>query len=343
MSKPEILRVTDAERQFDDGHKALCGATLEIRPGEITALLGPSGSGKTTLLRAIAGLEVLDRGAIHFGETSWCETGHHLPPEIRRVGLVFQDYALFPHLNALDNVAFGLRRTDRKARALKQLEAAELAHKARNFPHELSGGEQQRVALARALAPEPAIILLDEPFSGLDRRLRADVRRRTLAAIRGTGAAALLVTHDAEEALESADRLALMSEGVIIQTGTPEHVWFNPVSATAARLVGDVNIAAAEVREGSVDSIFGPLSCDLDDGQTVDVLIRPEGLILAAGDMFEIIARDYAGAEIRLGLRGPDGSLWTARHRAADAPALGQRTGISLDTSFLRIIANPRQ
>lgn len=340
MPDRTILTVSGAVRRFEGGHRALNGADLRLVPGQVTALLGPSGSGKSTLLRAIAGLEKLDAGEIRFGESIWGGPGLHVPPETRRVGLVFQDYALFPHLNALDNVAFGLTGIDQKARALAQLEAAELSHKAKSYPHELSGGEQQRVALARALAPNPAIMLLDEPFSGLDRRLRGDVRKRTIAAIRESGAAALLVTHDAEEALESADTLALMHDGLIIQTGTPEDVWFNPVSADAARLVGDVDVASGTVTNGAVDTVFGALSTELADGTNVDVLVRPEGIQLAPGTGFSIIQRDYAGAKVRLTLRAGDGSLWHADASAA-APALGTDTAAHLDPAFVRIVALP--
>ncbi len=340
MRSGETLSVRGAMRRFEGGHRALCGADLDIVPGRVTALLGPSGSGKSTLLRAIAGLERLDDGSIHMGETLWSAANTHCPPEKRRVGLVFQDYALFPHLSALDNVAFGLTGPDRKTRALAQLQHAELGDKARNFPHELSGGEQQRVALARALAPEPAIILLDEPFSGLDRRLRGDVRRRTIAAIRETGAAALLVTHDAEEALEAADELALMQDGFIVQTGTPQHVWFNPVSVAAARLVGDVDTARATVSGGEVETVFGALPAgELSEGDAADVLIRPDGLSISPGDKFEITGRDYAGAEIRLELKANDGSLWHGHAPAALDLQLGDRVDAVLDPAFARVVA----
>ncbi|MBR9825583.1 MAG: ABC transporter ATP-binding protein [Alphaproteobacteria bacterium] len=339
MVSDEVLSVRGALRRFEGGHRALCGVDLDIIPGQVTALLGPSGSGKSTLLRAIAGLEHLDDGTIRMGDTLWSGPGKHCPPEIRRVGLVFQDYALFPHMNALDNVAFGLKGADRKERALHQLKHAELAGKARNFPHELSGGEQQRVALARALAPEPSIILLDEPFSGLDRRLRGDVRRRTMTAIRKSGAAALLVTHDAEEALEAADQLALMQDGEIIQTGTPKDVWFNPVSADAARLVGDIDVAQGKVRSGKVESVFGDLPADqMEDGITVDILVRPEGVSVTQGEAFEVSGEDYAGAQVRLELKASDGSLWHAQTSATTGLQRGDRVGLGLDPDFVRIV-----
>ncbi|WP_300527922.1 ABC transporter ATP-binding protein [Maricaulis sp.] len=332
------LTVRGACRTFAGDHAALKGADLDLAPGSVTALLGPSGSGKSTLLRAIAGLERLDAGEIRFGDTLWSGAGAHLAPEQRKVGLVFQDYALFPHMNALDNVAFGLTGADRKARALAQLNAAELGEKARKFPHELSGGEQQRVALARALAPEPALVLLDEPFSGLDRRLRGAVRARTVAALKAAGAAALIVTHDAEEALDAADTLALMLDGVIVQTGTPEDVWFKPVSAAAARLVGDANILEGRVETGEVTTPFGPLACDgFGQDTPVDVIIRPAGLCAIDGDEFEVVESRYAGSERQLSLKANDGSLWRANAPAASALRAGDRTGLELDTAFAHI------
>jgi iron(III) transport system ATP-binding protein len=335
------LTVRRACRTFAGEHAALNGADLDLRPGQVTALLGPSGSGKSTLLRAIAGLEQLDSGDIRFGDTVWSEPGTHLPPEQRKVGLVFQDYALFPHMNALDNVAFGLTGSDRKARAMVQLGAAELGDKARKFPHELSGGEQQRVALARALAPKPQVMLLDEPFSGLDRRLRSAVRARTVAALKRAGAAALVVTHDAEEALDVADTLALMLDGVIVQTGTPEDVWFKPVSAAAARLLGDANILPGQVEAGRVETPFGALPCAaIEPGTPVDVIIRPAGLTAVDGDTFEVVESRYAGAERQLSLKAADGSLWYANAPAASALRAGDRTGLQLDAAFTHIVEN---
>jgi iron(III) transport system ATP-binding protein len=289
-------------------------------------------------LRAVAGLEQLDSGDIRFGDAVWSAPGTHVPPEQRKVGLVFQDYALFPHMNALDNVAFGLTGAERKAQAMEQLEAAELGDKARKFPHELSGGEQQRVALARALAPKPQVMLLDEPFSGLDRRLRSAVRARTVAALKRAGAAALIVTHDAEEALDVADTLALMLDGVIVQTGTPEDVWFKPVSAAAARLLGDANILSGQVEAGRVETPFGALACqDIKPGTLVDVIIRPAGLTAADGDTFEVMESRYAGAERQLSLKAPDGSLWHANAPAASTLRAGDRTGLQLETAFTHI------
>ena len=282
------LAVDGAVVSFAPGRPAVDGADLGLTCGRITALLGPSGSGKSTLLRAIAGLERLDAGSVRFEGRIWSGEGVHLEPENRRCGVVFQDYALFPHLTALDNVAFGLRglsRAQKREAALARLEAVELARRARAYPHELSGGEQQRVALARALAPGPDVMLLDEPFSGLDRRLRGELRETTAEALRASEAATLIVTHDAEEALALADSIALMSEGRIIQHGAPDALYLKPNCLAAARLLGPVEAFDARVASGRADTSLGTVSADaFQDGAPVQVLVRPEGVVVARAD-----------------------------------------------------------
>ena len=341
MSAP-LIRITGAHKRYRGGERpALAGVDLDLTPGAVTALLGPSGSGKSTLLRAIAGLEELDAGEIRAGEEIWSGPGRHRPPEDRRIGMVFQDYALFPHLTALDNVGFGLRGADRRARAMAALEAAELGAKARAYPHELSGGEQQRVALARALAPRPDLVLLDEPFSGLDRRLRGELRERTLAALKSAGAASLIVTHDAEEAMACADRLALMREGRLIQTGVPAEVYLGPESEAAARLLGEVNIWSGAAEGGRLTTPVGDLATDAPDGSRLTALIRPEGLTLQAeadGPLTVLAARSL-GADILVRFTAPDGSEWTARLRPPAGFAPGDGVTAILDPVFARLIA----
>lgn len=342
MSKPEtILRVRGAERHYGGEARALNGADIDLHTGRITALLGPSGSGKSTLLRAVAGLEVLEAGEITCLEEIWSGKGRHMPPEKRRVGMVFQDYALFPHMTALANTAFGLEGTDRKKRAQIQLDAVELGHKANAYPHELSGGEQQRVALARALAPAPAIVLLDEPFSGLDRRLRQSLRRQTVDVLKAAGTAALIVTHDADEAFAVADELALMDGGVVIQTGTPRDVWLNPVSAMAARLVGDVNVFEARVRGTEVETPLGRFDAsEVADGSDADVLVRPEAIGLAAaadGDAVIVRSRPHGAGQI-VDVETADGTRWQTSG-GADLAA-GDRVNITIDRQFVRVVAH---
>jgi iron(III) transport system ATP-binding protein len=339
-----ILQVRGAERHFAPDLPALNGADLDLRAGRITALLGPSGSGKSTLLRAIAGLERLDAGRITCLDQAWDDGLHHLPPEQRRAGMVFQDFALFPHMTALANIAFGLTGADQKKRAAAQLAAVELDHKASAYPHELSGGEQQRVALARALAPAPAIILLDEPFSGLDRRLRHDLREQTVSILRDAGAAALIVTHDAEEAFAVADELALMERGQIIQTGAPGDVWLEPVSAMAARLVGDVDVYPGHVRNGAVDTPLGEIAAEgLGEGSPADVLIRPEAISVQPDPKSELqVARIRPlGAQVQMSICAPDGSLWTA-HAVSPSPiGEGDKVSVTLNTRFVRVVPAP--
>ena len=336
-----VLSIRGAERRYRADHAALAGADLDLHAGRITALLGPSGSGKSTLLRAIAGLERLEAGTIRLGNTIWNDAGTHVPPEARRVGMVFQDYALFPHMTALANVAFGLSGPDKQARALAQLELAELGPRAGAYPHELSGGEQQRVALARALAPQPTVVLLDEPFSGLDRRLRGELRERTVDTLRAARTTALIVTHDAEEAMAVADDLALMDNGRIIQTGSPDEVWMSPVSATAAKLLGDVEIIESRVSKGQAETPFGPVDGNgFDDGQPVSVLIRPRALSLSldADGVFTVTRRRSAGPHLTHRFHS-DAGEWTAQTPSPSPIAEGDRVSVALDPAYVRVVA----
>jgi iron(III) transport system ATP-binding protein len=264
---------------------AVADVTLTVAPGELLCLLGPSGCGKTTLLRVAAGLEPLQAGRIVIGDRVVAEPGRSLPPEQRSVGLVFQDYALFPHLNVLDNVAFGLHRLPRelrRSRALELLERVGLADRAALYPDTLSGGQQQRVALARALAPRPPVMLLDEPFSGLDSRLREQVREETRELLEESGAAVLMVTHDPTEAMALGDRLAIMRDGRLEQIGTPAQVYLQPASAFVAAFLSEVNRLRGTVRAGAAATPFGPVAAPgYQDGQSVEVLVRPEAVRLA--------------------------------------------------------------
>lgn len=266
---------TVAVRDFD----------LEVGPGEVVCLLGPSGCGKTTALRLAAGLESPRSGEIALNGEVVATRAGAVPPEHRDVGLVFQDYALFPHLSVEQNVAFGLdgmAKPDRLARARECLALVEMAGYGASYPHMLSGGQQQRVALARALAPDPDLILLDEPFSGLDARLRDQVRDKTLHVLKHTGKAALMVTHDAEEAMFLADRIAVMRDGRIVQIGTPEALYCHPADPFVAAFFGEVNQLTGAVRDGMVRTPFGALPCPpgLGEGERADVVIRPEALSL---------------------------------------------------------------
>ncbi len=238
---------------------AVDGAELDVARGEIVALLGPSGCGKTTLLRTIAGFERPDGGAIEIGGRPVAGCGAWLPPEARGVGMVFQDYALFPHLTVAENVGFGLPRRERARRVPALLALVDLCGLGGRYPHELSGGQQQRVALARALAPAPAIVLLDEPWSNVDPQLRAELRDEVSSVLRPLRVTAILVTHDREEAFSLADRIALMRDGAIVQVGTPEELYFAPANRWAAEFVGAGNVLAGPVAAGAVHTSIGVL------------------------------------------------------------------------------------
>ena len=258
--------------------------SLSLGEGEIVCLLGPSGCGKTTVLRLVAGLESLQAGRIVMEDQVIAEPGRQCPPEDRRVGLVFQDYALFPHLSVEENIAFALnalKRAERAKRVAEVLQQIGLAHLSGAYPHMLSGGQQQRVALARAMAVQPRLMLLDEPSSNLDTQLRHEVRDRTLHVLKSLGAAALVVTHDPEEAMFLADRIALMDHGRLVQCGTPAELYFKPANPFVAGFFGDINHFRATVAGGQVETPLGLLDAGgLADGSMAEVYIRPEGLML---------------------------------------------------------------
>lgn len=278
-----LLDVRGVSRRYGS-RLAVEGASFALRRGQIACLLGASGCGKSTLLRMIAGLEPVDTGEIGIDGATMAAPGGGLAPEERGVGLVFQDLALFPHLSVADNVRFGMRHVPRVARAgriaalLERFQAAGLADQ---YPHTLSGGEQQRVAIARAMAREPALLLLDEPFSGLDGQLRAQVRASVLDDLRAAGATVLIVTHDPEEAMAFADELILMAEGRILQNGTPESCYRQPVSEAAARLLGEVLMVPAIVRGGNADTALGRIPAPNHSDGPARFAVRPEDMRIA--------------------------------------------------------------
>ena len=264
---------------------AMKSFTLAVEDGEILGLLGPSGSGKTTALRVAAGLESPQKGKVYVGGKLVSEPGVDIPPEQRDVGLLFQDLALFPHLTVASNVAFGLhgaRSAQRRMRTNELLELVGLSDYAQSYPHQLSGGQQQRVALARALAPKPKVLLLDEPFSNLDVVLRQQVRREMLNLLKTIGTSALFVTHDPEEALFMADRVAVMRDGTIMQTATPEAIYLKPANRFVASFFGETNVIPAAIRAGCAETPFGAIPVNgLLDGTAADVLVRAQGLLVS--------------------------------------------------------------
>jgi iron(III) transport system ATP-binding protein len=276
------LAVTGLDKAFGS-HQVLTGLDLEVPAGSLTAILGPSGSGKTTLLRVLAGFERADAGTVTIGSTVADGPGVHLAPERRRIGYVPQEGSLFPHLTVAGNIGFGLPRRDRRGqRTADLLDAVGLTGLARRYPHQLSGGQQQRVALARALAIKPEIVLLDEPFASLDAHLRASVRADVQHLLREAGTTAVLVTHDQDEALSTADLVAVLRDGRIAQCDAPQDLYARPVDADMARFIGDANLVAGILDGAVVDTLLGRLPVELDGGGRapasgpVTVLVRPE-------------------------------------------------------------------
>jgi iron(III) transport system ATP-binding protein len=284
----EGLQISDIHHHFGD-RQVIAGLSLNIGDGEIVCLLGPSGCGKSTTLRLAAGIEELQSGTISVGEQIVAGDGSWVPPEARHIGLVPQDYALFPHLTVEENVAFGLgnkSRDERHERATALLHQVGLARLATAYPHTLSGGEQQRVALARALAPEPRVMLMDEPFSGLDVTTRGAVRRTTRKILRERNVPTLIVTHDPEEAMELADRIAVMRDGVIVQAGPPGEIYLYPADSYVMELFGAPNRFSATVAEGKVETPFGPLPAEsFGEGTTVNILFRADAVKLSGDDL----------------------------------------------------------
>jgi iron(III) transport system ATP-binding protein len=277
---PARLEVQGLIRDFD-GRRVVDDVSFSIPAGQVTCLLGQSGCGKSTTLRMIAGVDMQDQGKIFVDGKLVCDTVFRVPPERRSIGLMFQDFALFPHLSVAENVAFGLQGTkaEKRARVVELLERVHLERHIDNYPHALSGGEQQRVALARALAPSPRILLMDEPFSGLDERLRDDIRDETLALLKEEGTAVLLVTHEPHEAMRMADQILLMRGGKIVQRGAPYNLYNAPVDRAAAQFFSDVNILTSRVQGALTATPFGDfLMPGQPDGTEVEIVIRPQHL-----------------------------------------------------------------
>ncbi|MFY0682478.1 MAG: ABC transporter ATP-binding protein [Thalassovita sp.] len=274
------LEIHNLIRRFD-GKAVVDDVSLQVMPGQVTCLLGPSGCGKSTTLRMIAGVEMQDSGKIFVDGKLICDTVFRVPPERRHIGLMFQDFALFPHLTVGENVGFGLKgsKDQKRARIEELLDKVGLKRFIDGYPYLLSGGEQQRVALARALAPGPRIMLMDEPFSGLDNRLRDDIRDQTLELLKQEDAAVLLVTHEPEEAMRMADEIALMRDGKIVQQGAPYNIYNAPKDRESVSFFSDVNVICSQVRGSLTETPFGQfLAPGMADGTSVDIVIRPQHL-----------------------------------------------------------------
>ena len=322
---------------------------LAVPPGEIHCLVGPSGCGKTTTLRLIAGLEPIQEGEIAIDGRVVARPGAMLPPERRRVGLMFQDFALFPHLRVDENVGFGLAgrpREERQRRVRELLRRVDMERHARAFPHTLSGGEQQRVALARALAPAPDLMLLDEAFSALDTTLRAQVREETIAILKETGTPTLLVTHDAEEAIRVGDRIHAMESGRIVQSGTPAELYLRPADPFVAGFFGPVNRFAGRAGAGHVDTPVGRVAAPgIAAGTPVEVVVRPEGIALAAtgtgvGVRAVVVERRDLGPLHLIWLQPPGGPVVKVRRAVPLAVEPGQEVEVRLDPAHAFVYAS---
>jgi iron(III) transport system ATP-binding protein len=320
---------------------ALTDLTLDVPSGGLLALVGPSGCGKTTALRVIAGFQDVDAGSVTIRGREVLGPDVNIAPEKRNVGMVFQDYALFPHISVEENVGYGVAGSDRVARVAEVLDLVGLRGYESRFPHELSGGEQQRVALARALAPSPEVVLLDEPFSNLDAPQRERMRRELKAIIRSAGVTAVLVTHDQGEALAIADVIAVMHEGTVRQVGRPAEVYRSPVDPWVAGFLGDAILLPGTIEGGAISTAIGSIETDVGDGLTARVMIRPEWISPSVVDHGQgtVIDTEFYGHDQRVEIELSDGDIVEALVPSLHAISVGD----SVDLEILDAVVFPDQ
>ncbi len=350
MTQSFILALDGIVKQFAGSvSPAVNAITLDLAEGEILGLLGPSGCGKTTLLRLIAGFEKPQSGTIVLAEQTVASRRHWVAPERRDVGMVFQDYALFPHLSVAKNVAFGLQNPRRKMTQtqIQSLTEAAIATVGltgldQRYPHELSGGQQQRVALARALAPKPALILLDEPLSNLDVQVRLRLRQEIRDVLKSTGTSAVFVTHDQEEALSVCDRIAVLNHGCLEQIDTPEKLYYDPASQFVSEFVTQANGIRAQWHDGGWKTEIGwfaaPPHYQTDTPQGIAMILQ-EGLRMNADADSPIVIcdRQFLGREYRYRLSTPDGATVYVRSLIHQPLAVGQTVQLAIDPAAVRI------
>ncbi len=336
-----VLELADVAKQYGS-EDVISALSLAVRDGEILTLLGPSGCGKTTTLRLIAGLERPNDGRILLDGTPVAGDGRFVSPENRGVGVVFQEFALFPHLSARENVAFGLQEwdsADREARVDELLELVGLSAHGEDYPEELSGGQQQRIALARSLAPEPEMLLLDEPFSNLDVDLRVEMREEVRRIIKEAGVTAISVTHDQEEAMSISDRVAVMNDGQIEQVDTPEQVFQQPTSRFVAGFLGHASFLSGSVEGDHVDTALGRVLRDTVgglaqqyDGTTIDLLVRPDDVTAfpAEGEAADgtVVYRRYLGPTVLYRVELDSGETIECMHNHSDRIDLDERVRV---------------
>ncbi|AFZ71972.1 ABC transporter ATP-binding protein [Natronobacterium gregoryi] len=336
-----VLELDEIGKQYGS-EEVISDLSLSVHDGEILTLLGPSGCGKTTTLRLIAGLERPDVGQVRLDAESVAGDCRFVPPEERGVGVVFQEFALFPHLTARENVAFGLQEwadEERDARVTELLELVGLEDHGDDYPEELSGGQQQRVALARSLAPEPEMLLLDEPFSNLDVDLRVEMREEVRRIIKETGVTAISVTHDQEEALSISDRVAVMNEGDIEQIDTPERVFQHPKSRFVAGFLGHASFVSGTVHGDHVETALGRVLRDdvhglaqQYDRTAIDLLVRPDDVTAFSADDSEsngrVIYRRYLGPTVLYRVELDSGETIECMHNHSDRIELDKRVAV---------------
>jgi iron(III) transport system ATP-binding protein len=354
-----VIQFEGVSKRFWPGPvEAVRDVSLSVNEGEIVTLLGPSGCGKTTTLRLMAGFEIPDAGSIRIGGREAAGPAAWIPPEKRGVGMVFQDYALFPHLKVGENVMFGLDaipRSERRERAREVLRVLDLGPHFDRYPHELSGGQQQRVALARAIAPRPVMVLMDEPFSNLDAHLRDQVRDEVVGILRNAGMTSIFVSHDQRDALAISDRVIVMNRGKVEQVGSPREIYRHPESVFVATFVGRTNLLAGVVqnRDGCVLTDFGSF-CRVDrlgmpDGSQVMVAVRPDGFVPVENGQLRgrVLATTFTGAQIEAEVAIPS-ALGGDRRLIVHLPpsagfAPGDHVAFRLDSDYASVVRNSCQ
>ncbi|WP_323847180.1 ABC transporter ATP-binding protein [Microbulbifer magnicolonia] len=339
-----LLKVTDLECRYGD-KVILESVSFQLREGEIACLLGPSGCGKTTLLHAIAGFQPPSRGDIALGGDTISTPAAITPPERRQIGVIFQDYALFPHLSLRQNIAFGLKSlpgAERESRVRELLQLVHLEQQAHQYPHQLSGGQQQRVALARALAPRPRLLLMDEPFSNLDTELRRSLAAEVRHILREEGTAAIIVTHDRGEAFVAGDELGVLSGGRLQQWDTPENIYRKPANAAVARIVGDGNLLPGKLLEPDlIETEMGrlQLSKAVDArGDTLQIFVRSEDLVPGAHPdavLAQVVERNFLGSSVLYKFRLPAGRLIVATLGAEFQFAPGSEVPLRMESPMI--------
>lgn len=355
MAKSAILHLEGINKQYEQmAAPAVADVTLTLHQGDLLGFLGPSGCGKTTLLRIIAGFEQPQSGTVELAGRLVAGPDCWLPPEKRGTGMVFQDYALFPHLSVEENIAFGLKKNSKlreagvsvKKRSHEVIALVGLAGMEKRYPHELSGGQQQRVALARALAPQPPLILLDEPLSNLDVQVRLRLRQEVRTILKETGTSAIFVTHDQEEALSISDQVAVMRNGHLEQLDTPEEIYTRPASRFVAEFVTQANFLSAERRGNLWETEVGDFAVESEETEVAnssvergELMLRTEELILRPDQQGKVIIKDrsFLGREYHYCLQTPSGKKLYARTSLNTQLPVGIRASLSLADSQVRI------